>query len=247
MDRRPRTFLTVFVAAMSGLFSLPWLIFGSYLFVCWARIHTSNVYYVDYSYATSALVWIGVGLLSLLMTLYGAWRRSFYGVLFAVPIFLGLAAMVAIPDARPEVFGSMVADSNYLQHVGSFLHVWYEDHHRFPVNEPEFREAMEKGPVAFQYGFPPTLTSPYKQRGNVVPYEVVVVPGANGPRVTDVSSRPGVIYYCVSGELQEFWVTMTGLHSDVAQTASIKHVADRPEEKYSVVHAAGCDYPVKKH
>jgi hypothetical protein len=222
------------------------ILFGGYFFVCWLRIHMSNVYYVDYSYAAAALKWTGVGLFSLLVTLYGAWRRSFYGLLFLVPLFLGFGTMVTIPDGRPQIFGSMIADTNYLSDVNSFLRVWYEEHQRFPSNESEFREAMAKGPAAWQYRGPPAPKSRYKQHGNPLPYELIVVTNAAGPRVTDVSQRPGVIYYSVSGDLQEFWVTMTGLPSDVAPAATIKRVADRPEMEYWIVHAAGHDYQVKK-
>jgi hypothetical protein len=34
---------------------------------------------------------------------------------------------------------------------------------------------------------------------------------AEAARSTDVSQRPGVIYYCESKDLQEVWVTMTRL------------------------------------
>lgn len=37
------------------------LIYGGYLFLCWFRIHTSDVYYADYPYAFAALVLFGTG------------------------------------------------------------------------------------------------------------------------------------------------------------------------------------------
>ncbi len=40
---------------------------------------------------------------------------------------------------------------------------------------------------------------------------------------------------------------MTSLNSDVASAAVIKRVANRPEMKYWMVHAAGSDYSVKKY
>lgn len=246
MNRRPRTLTRVLLSVISGLFSLPWFVFGGYLFACWLRIHTSDVYYVDYAYGRAALAWIGIGLLSLAMTLYGILQRTFYGVLFALPVFMGAAAMVAIPDSRPETFKSMPSDSNYLGDVGSFLSVWYEDHRAFPKNEVEFRQAMRNGPVAWHGLASPVPASPYEQRGSTLPYKVVVVSNANGPRLTAASQRPGVIYYCVSSDLQEFWATITGLQSDVGRAASIKHVADRPEFEYYVIHDAGRDYPPRE-
>jgi hypothetical protein len=78
-----------------------------------------------------------------------------------------------------------------------------------------------------------------------VPYQIVVMNDANSPRSTNVSQRRGVIYYCVSKGLKDFWVTMTGLRSDVASTAYLRQ-AVLPQEEIQVVHASGHDDPVRK-
>jgi len=213
--------------------------YGDYLFVCWVRIHVSDVYYADYSYATAALVWTGIGLLSFGATWYGTWRRSFYGLLFAIPVFLGLASMVTIPNVLPHTI-TLVADTNYIGTVTNSLRAWYENRQRFPADDLEFREAMARTPTVSQY---PAAYSRYKQRGNSLPY-VIVVAHADGPRVANVSSRPGVIYYSVSSDLQEFWVTMTEVESDLASTASLRELTWW--EKRSWIHVAGHDYPIKK-
>jgi len=79
-----RIVLRVLASALLGFFSIPVIGYGGYLLVCWFRIHTSNVYYADYPYATAALVWISVGSTCLWATLHGVWRRSFYGSLLVV-------------------------------------------------------------------------------------------------------------------------------------------------------------------
>jgi hypothetical protein len=238
-------FLKGLLSAALGLFSIPVVGYGGYLLWCWVRIHANALYYADYPYASAGLAFLAVGLLSLWATLYGVWRRSFYGLLFLVPVFIGLATMVLVPNIPPHGFSS-VADTNYLSSVTSFFRVWYEKNHRFPANDKEFKEALQEGPAAWQYRVEDAPTSRYKQRGGSLPYEIVVASDANGPRVTDVSERPGVIYYNVSSDLQEFWVTMTSLRSDVASTAVIRHIGDIPEEPLELVHANGHDYPVKK-
>jgi hypothetical protein len=245
MQRSARLFLKRLLSVFLGLFSVPTIGYACYLIWCWIRIHTSDVYYADYWYATTALVFLGLGFLSLSAGLYAVWRRSFYGLLFVVPVFIGLAAMVTIPDVLPHGYSS-IADTNYLSDVTAFFRVWYESQHQFPANESEFKEALRKGPEAWQYRVGPAPTSRYKQRGDSVPYQIVIVTNALGPRVTDVSQRPAVIYYCVSGDLQEFWVTMTSLQSDVASTAHISHVAGLPDEPLELVHAAGRNYPVEQ-
>jgi hypothetical protein len=172
MHRSTRTALKVLLSALLGLFSLPMLIYGGYLFLCWFRIHTSDVYYADYPYAPAALVWFGTGIVTLWATLHGVWRRSFYGLLLVIPVFLGLAAMISIPELIPHGF-SAVADSNYLSDVGAFFRAWYQENHRFPANEAEFKDALWKGPAAWQYRVGPPPASKYQQRGNPLPFEIV--------------------------------------------------------------------------
>ena len=222
---------------ISGLFCVPPLVFGGYVLVCWFRIHTADVYYVDYPYLLVALVFIGVGVLGILSALYGVWRKNFYGLLFCVRLIFGLITMVAIPDEIPHI-----ARSIDLSSVNSSFRVWYEANRRFPANEIEFKEALSKGPAAWQFRVKaPSSQSPYSRNGTRLPYEIVVVSNASGPRVNNASDRPGVIYYCVSGDQQEFWVTMTALRYDSSPTANLKMTLEIPEKVW-VVGAAGKDY-----
>jgi hypothetical protein len=243
VNRYSRIGISVALTVVFGLFCVPPLIFGGYLLVCWFRIHAANVYYVGYPYLLVALIFISVGALCMLSTLYGAWRRSFYGLLFCVPVAFGLLAMVVIPDEIPH--SRSIDDVNYLSSVNAFFRVWYEANRRFPATETEFKEALAKGPAAWQYRVKaPSSESPYFRSGTRLPYDIVIVPNANGPRLDNVSDRPGVIYYCVSGDQQEFWVTMTSLRRDISPTASLMMTLDIPE-KVLVVGAAGKDYPVR--
>jgi hypothetical protein len=154
-----------------GMFCLPTLLYGAYLLFCWFRIHTSDVYYTNYSYFSMGLLFVCAGLLSLYATWLGAWRRSFYGLLFPVPMFLGLATMVLIPCMPPRG-PSMGADANYLSGVRSFFRVWYEDKHRFPANEVEFRDALAKRPAAWQDRVALVPTSEYRKGGESARYEI---------------------------------------------------------------------------
>jgi len=244
LSESARSLFRVFRSTLFGMFCLPTLGYGVYLLFCWFRIHTSDVYYTNYSYVTVALIFIGAGSLSFYATWFGAWRRSFYGLLFVVPVFFGLAAMVAIPDMLPRGL-SMVADTNYLLEVQSFFRVWYEEKRRFPANEGEFRDALAKGPAAWQYRVGSVPTSEYRKGGKSLPYEIVVETIATGPRLSNMSQRPGVVYYCVSQDLQEFWVTMTALQKDFSSVSSIKRAGGQPTDEVWLIHAAGKDYPVK--
>jgi hypothetical protein len=103
-------------------------------------------------------------------------------------------------------------------------------------------------PAAKHFGVEwPSSGSPYSQRGMRLPYEIVITTNANGPRVKKLSQRPGVLYYSVSSDLQEVWMTMTALQNDVASRADLKRVADRPDKEVWVVGAAGRNYPILEH
>lgn len=238
-----RKTVRIAAAIVAGLFSLPPLIFGFYFIWCFIRIHTSDVYYVEYPYLLTACVLMGIGLLSVACTVYGILRRSFYAVMLIIPLVLGFAMMIYIPDGTPHVQRSMMDDTNYISAIHSFFGVWYESHQRFPKDEVEFKDALKQGPAAWQFrvGSPP-LESDCAKHGKVLQYEIVVIGGAAGPRLDALTERPGVICYCVSADNQQFWVTMTGLYQDVSPKATLKTLADRPSDKPLLITASGKDY-----
>lgn len=121
--------LKIVGTALVGLFCLPPLIFGLYLGICWVRIHTTSLYYVEYPFFLGASISIAVAALSIFLTLHGVWRRSYYGVLLVPPVLFGLVFMIQIPDLIPHVNHSMVADSDFLSNSRAFLQSWYEQNH----------------------------------------------------------------------------------------------------------------------
>jgi hypothetical protein len=235
------------LAIVAGLFSLPSFIFGCYFIWCSIRIRTCDVYYVEYPYLLTACVLVGIGLLSVSCAVYGIRRRSFYGAIFIIPLVLGFAMLVYIPDGTPHVQRSMMDDTNYLSGIHSFFGVWYESHQRFPKDEAEFKDALKQGPAAWQFRLTsPPLESDYAKDGIRLQYEIVVIRGATGPKLDALSERPGVIYYCLSADNQQFWVTMTGLHQDVSPKATLKTLADRPSDEPWLITASGKDYAFPK-
>jgi len=241
MRKTIRVALTVFF----GLFALPALIFGLYLVACSIRIHTTNVYYVEYPYLAVASAFVALGVGIFYCAVQAAWRSSFYGLLYAVGVLSGLATMVYIPDGIPHVHRSMIEDFNYMSSVRSFLSVWQDQHHRFPENETEFIDALKRGPEAWQNRIQsPPLQSCYGQDGHRLSYQIVILNDASGPRLQNISDRPGVIYYAVSSDKERYWVTMTGLHQDTARIATLKRMIDRPDQKLLIATPSGYDYPV---
>ena len=68
-----------------------------------------------------------------------------------------------------------------------------------------------------------------------------------GPRLGSLSQQAGGIYYCVTADAQQFWVTMTGLHEDVSRTGTLKRVADGSYDKPWLITATGEDYAPPAH
>jgi hypothetical protein len=210
-----RTAWKIFVTLAISLFSLPMLIYGGYFLVCWIRIHTSHPYYVEYPYLTAAIAWLSVGTLSFVTGLHAVWRRSYYGILFLIPLVLGLGTMALIPDNKPQQF-SMTRDGNYVSYLHSSLNDFYATQKRYPLDQSELNAAIVKSAGESSMSTP---QSEYMQNGNPLPYENVVTENAKGPRTAELSKRPGVLYYSVSADHQEFWVTMTALDSEVQKSA----------------------------
>ena len=207
--------------------SLPMLIVGGYLIAYWLRIHTSDVYYVDYPYLLSGLIMTCCGIFCLGITLRGIRRWSFTNPFLLIVPVLGLATTIEFPDAQPYNYAT-ASDSSYMGNLESFLTIWYEGHHAFPATEPEFEAAFAAGRTVWQNKLP-VETSHYKQRGRELPYKLVIESKAKGPCITDVSPRPGVIYYSISPDRQEFWATMTGLSSNLSNTAALRTVREKSQ------------------
>ena len=140
-------------------------------------------------------------------------------------VVAGLAAQEIVINHIPHASSL----TTRLSGVRSSLDAWYEENNKYPTSDAEFRHAVGLASA-----------SPYKQQGASLPYEVVVVTDAVGPRLTDVSQRPGVVYYCVSNDPREFWVTMTRLESDRASTAQLESARGLPQE-FGVYHGVGRD------
>jgi len=230
----------VCLAVLFGLFCVPALFHGAHLLVCWFRIHTSEVYYTDYPYLAVGFIFSSVGFLGAFATWFGVSRKSFYGLLFLVPVSQGLAAMILIPCMEPRA-PSATADANYLSEVRPFFRLWYEENHLFPGNEAEFREAFAKGRAAWGNGAEPVPASAYRKGGKPLSYEIVVETNATGPRLRNLSERPAVVYYCVSEDRQEYWVTMTALESEFGPASSLVRTGG-PNGEARIAHAAGSDY-----
>ena len=194
-------------------FCLPLFAFGgAFLNYWWLSIHGNN-YYFKFPYLQIALIYFVAGLVAASSALYGGIYRSFHGLLLLPPLVLFLAGAVQFPNILP--LEGMMNDSDYINAVVSACGEWAAIHNQFPANDTEMQEALrpmtrESGKIPY-HGLHSPFGSQYSQRGERVPYQVVVENSTTGPHVTHVSERPGMLYYSVSPDFREYWVTMTVL------------------------------------
>jgi len=210
--------LKVLLSIVLSPFSLMFVLGGIGSLVSSIRIHTSAIYYVEYPYVLVGIIWIIVGSASLAITLLGIWGRGMYRPLPVISILFSFLAMQKIPDWIPRSY-ALEADINYQGFIRRALREWYEKNQQFPQNLSEFENATSNAPA-----------SPYAQQGRPVTYEVEVTTDATGPRATNPSARPGVTYYCVSSNHQEYWLTMTVLDADLGSTSKFRRAIQQNGE-----------------
>ena len=171
------------------------LIFGGWLLTLWITIQIRRSVYLEYSYLTIGMAFVAMGVVSLLCVLYAVRRRGNWGALYVVPVMAGLWTMVAIPNLAPY-------DTKSPHHIGNVadeLESFSKQHGRFPDNETALSADVLKEP------------GPYYQNGRQLPFRTVLVPRATGPFLDSPGTDPGVIFYAVSADQQEAWLTGTEL------------------------------------
>jgi hypothetical protein len=171
------------------------LVYGGWLLKLWITIQVQRCVYLEYSYLTVGMVFMSLGVVSVLCVLYAARRRGYWSALFAVPVIAGLWTMAVIPNIVPYDTRS----ANYIQTVMRELDAFSAEHGGFPDRETALPAYFLNEP------------SPYSQNGRQLPFRTVLLPNATGPFLDNPGADPGVIFYAVSADRQEAWLTRTEL------------------------------------
>ena len=108
----------------------------------------------------------------------------------------GLWSMTVIPNVVPYDVKTNEHVWRLIRDLDSFGNA----HHQFPDNEAALPASAG-------------TRSPYYEHGRQLPFRYVVNTGANGPLLTDAGDRPGTIFYAISTDLQDVWITATRLDS----------------------------------
>jgi hypothetical protein len=109
--------------------------------------------------------------------------------------------------------------SRWLRHVADMVRTldsFGREHGRFPeiAAELEQFDSASIGP------------SPYRKNGQSLHHRVVLLANANGPYSGSVGDAPGVLFYAVSNDYKDVWLTETQLDRPVgghAQFVQILH------------------------
>jgi hypothetical protein len=182
-------------AVLSGLFCLPTLLYGGWLLKLWIAIQLQRCVYLEYSYLTVGLIFMALAVVSLLCALYAARRRGYWSALFIVPVIAGVWTMATIPNIVPYDRST----SSHLRAVMTDLETFSAEHGNFPDRETALPAGALNEP------------GPYYQQGRRLPFRTVLIPKATGPFLNSAGADPGVVFYAVSANQQEAWLTGTEL------------------------------------
>jgi len=171
------------------------LIFGGWLLAIWITIQIRHCVYLEYPYLKVRIVFLSIGVVALLCVRYAAKKRGGWGVLYVVPVIIGLWTLVVVPDIVPHGMQSQ----RHIRNMKSELESFSKQYGHFPDHETALPVEVSEDP------------SPYYQNGRQLPFRTVLVPNAAGPFLNNPGADPGVIFYAVSVDQQEVWLTGTEL------------------------------------
>jgi hypothetical protein len=186
--------VSVIASVLCGIFSVPPLLFGGWLVLLWIVTKLYSCVYLDYPYLLVGTAFMTLGTLALLCAKYGAFRRRFWRLLLIFPVFAGLWTLVVVPNIVPYDSWTL----SYVFDVRRELEA-LEQGGRFPDDGSRLIAAAQR------------LRSPYYRDGRQLPYRVVTIANSSGPFLTSPGNDPGVIYYAVSPDHQQAWLTATEL------------------------------------
>ncbi len=219
---RDKDYRSITIPLSLLVFSLPLLTFGVSFLNKWRLAEGGDLYYFQYPYLQMASMYLAAALLASGAILYRGLRSNFRGLLI-VPISLFLVGAVFFPNLQP--LAKQINDSNYITTVAFDCDEWSGAHHRYPSNDSEMQEALRSTTREDTFvkngGMRPPQKSQYRYQGKLVPYQVVVENKPDGPNITNVSTRPGLVYYKISPDSKEYWLTMTVLSSSTPGFANL--------------------------
>ena len=174
------------------------MIYGGWLLALWITIQIRQCVYLEYPYLAIGLAFTFLGAAAFVCLLYGTRRRGYWRMLLGVPVLAGVWTVLFVPDITP--FDARVFD--HIGHVANGLDSFSGAHGRFPGNEAELQQVLR-----------PYLQerSQYREHGGDVPFRAVLMVNANGPFLGSSGDRPGVVFYSVSPDRQDVWLTATEL------------------------------------
>lgn len=203
MHRRAAIILRRCLAVFAFVLCLPSLFLSATLLKDFVRIHREQSYHFDYAYGAQFVLWAAVAMLVAGLAAYSFARRSYYGLLPALAIIVGLVTVHLTPDLVPGV-PMLSATLRQLGHAEKALSDWDEAHGRFPGNQDELREALARvlaEPSHFSLGNTPVVC------------KVELLRNAVSASVTTSATQPCVLIYAVRADGSEYWLTGTTLEN----------------------------------
>jgi hypothetical protein len=208
----------IIVSVGFGVFCIPALLFGVRNLAWWTVIQFFGTLHLDYPYLESGLFFTTVGLLQILCIRYGAWRTGKWRLLLPLCVVACLWSMVAIPNILPYDMKTGEGAWALAHALDSFGNA----HRQFPDSEATLASAQ--------------MLSPYYEYGHQLPFNYKVISDARGPFLDDAGNQPAKIFYAISADLQDVWITATRLDSNHAVGHRVQFVPLGPGREPRALH-----------
>jgi hypothetical protein len=128
-----------------------------------------------------------------------------------VALIIELCALIVIPNL-PFWQLELIQNVTHIEPLEHRLKAWSTEHGRFPLTLKELDNVLGST----------MMTSPYRQGGNTLNYQVEFVPNRSAPYQT-APARPGIVYYAVDPNGRQYWLTLSGLNAPYADRPSMAH------------------------
>lgn len=207
--------LRIVLGILACLLSLPVLHAGGLMLWYWFQVRSGQVFYIEPEhfnggYLGEGIKWTAWGGVAFAAAAYAMLRRDARIGWLSTGVVLALTGALAVVVARFPLLPVMQANGKTMGMLFDLnydaLLTWSRANGHCPANATELQAAVAGV----------DLQSPFLHGGASTSYRLIYVAGSDGPVLNEPPSKePGVVYWAVSRDLRQGWLTATVLEKPV--------------------------------
>lgn len=210
--------LRIFAGLFVCVFSLGFAGTGAAWVWPWVDAHLRGLFYVYNGYAGPGLFYAVGGVIAFASAAYVVLRRRASALWLLLGFLLFVVQAISLPSVASPSFHVNWAQGHVIHTAGKVetsLLTWGTERGHLPATEAELAEAVRPAIGEQEEGL-----SRYVQRGKRLAYRVVYAGNAAGPYLrVPPGPEPALIYFVVSPDLKQGWLTATVLAQPAADRA----------------------------